>query len=133
MTLTDITNEKRTSCVQLQDYKCGLTIDMCKMNAKKADIQRALNIPKSTGTGLIKKRAGRALKLSERDQRAMVESFREEPFLSFVGHNRKLKAAGIDINIKTLIAYAARHSYGSYSPAYVPKLTPKHMEKRFLM
>lgn len=46
---------------------------MYKMNTKKADIQRALNIPKSTiadcikryestGTGLIKKRAGRVLK-----------------------------------------------------------------------
>lgn len=41
-------------------------------------------------------------------------------------------AQEIDIHPQTLIKYAAMNWFGSYSPAYVPKLTAKHKEKRLL-
>lgn len=143
MTLTDITNNTQKPRIQLDDYTCGLIIGRFQADQSPAVIQQALKIPRSTivdcinrwkktGTGVIKTRSGRPQKLSERDQRTVVRSFREEPFIPFVAHNEKLKAAGINIHPQTLIKYAAMNGFGSYSPAYVPKLTPNHMKRRLL-
>lgn len=143
MTITDITNQNQKKRTQTDEYTCGLIIGRFQLGQNVAGIQRDMEIPRSTivdcidrykktGTGVIKKRTGRALKLSERDQRTLVRSFRAEPFLPFVAHNEKLKSAGINIHPQTLIKYAAMNGFASYSPAYVPKLTPNHMKKRLL-
>ena len=126
---------------QLDDYTCGKIIGRCEAEQTPAVISRALGIPRSTivdcieleketGSGIVKPRSGRSLKLSERDQRALTRSFREEPFLPYVGHKEKLKAVGINIHRHTVSKYATQNGFGSYSPAMVPKLTPQHMERR---
>ncbi|KAG2235306.1 hypothetical protein INT48_007937 [Thamnidium elegans] len=89
MPLTDITNKTRKCRVQLDDYICGLIIDRFQADQSHADIERAIQIPRSTiadcinrwkktGTGIVKSRKGRPLKLSERDQRAIVRSRQDQ-------------------------------------------------------
>lgn len=93
-------------------------------------ITYCINCWKKTGTGTIKACTGSPLKLSERDQRTAACSFREELLLPFVAHNQKSKAVRINIHPQTLIKYTAINGFGSYSLAYVPKLTLYHMKRR---
>ncbi|KAG2192872.1 hypothetical protein INT47_006044 [Mucor saturninus] len=141
MPLTDTTNNTRKRPIQLDDYTCGLIIGRFQADQSIADIQLAMSIPRSTivdcvnrwketGIGISETRKGRLPKLSERDQRAVVRSFMEEPFMPFVAPKEELKTAGVDIHRQTLSKYAAINGFGSYSPAYIPKLTPRHMQRR---
>ncbi|CEP16228.1 hypothetical protein, partial, partial [Parasitella parasitica] len=83
-----------------------------------------------TGTGVIVKRSGRPQKFSKRDQRTVVRNFREQPFASFVEHTIKLKDAGINTHPQTLLIYARRNGFGSYTPASLPMLKPSQIKKR---
>ncbi|KAG2195198.1 hypothetical protein INT47_006729 [Mucor saturninus] len=96
-----------------------------------ADIQLAMSIPrltivdcvnrwKETGIGISETRKGKQPKLSERDQHAVVRSFREEPFMPFVAHKEKLKTAEVDIQRQTLSKYATIDGFSFHSPANVP-------------
>ncbi|CEP09718.1 hypothetical protein [Parasitella parasitica] len=128
MTLTDVTNSNLESRKQLDDYTCGFItgIYLAKQNISQISHNK-------TGTGVIVKRSGRLLKLSKRDQRAVVRNFREQPFISFVEHTaklRELKEAGINIHTQTLSIYARRNEFGSYSPASLPMLKPAQIKKR---
>ncbi|CEP09622.1 hypothetical protein, partial, partial [Parasitella parasitica] len=141
MTLTDVTNSNMKSRKQLDDYTCGLIIGRYLAKQNITQISRKMDIPKSTitdcinrynktGTGMIVKRSGRPLKLSERDQRTVVRNFREQPFVSFVEHTIKLKDAGINIHPQTLSTYASRNGFGSYIPASLTMLKPSQIKKR---
>ena len=141
MSLQNIINNNRKNTTELDDYTCGLIIGKYQEGKRGVAISREMGIPETTvrrcidryektGTGVIQKRKGRPLKLSERDMRAVAHSFRQQPTASFVEHTACLKTVGIDLSRKTLSVYADRLGFGSYIPALVPKLEPSHIKKR---
>ncbi|KAG2191075.1 hypothetical protein INT47_011679 [Mucor saturninus] len=141
MPLTDTSDNTPKCRIQLDDYTCGLIIGRFQSDESIADIQLAMSIPgstivnchnrwKETGIGVSETRKGKQLKLPERDQRAVVCSSREGPFMPFTAHKEKLNTAGVDIHRQTLSKYAIIKGFGSYSTAYVPTLTPRHMQRR---
>ncbi|KAF1797685.1 hypothetical protein FB192DRAFT_1290908, partial [Mucor lusitanicus] len=96
MPLTDIAKDnQQEKREETDDYTtCGMIIGRFQAGQRPADIARALKKApstiadcikrwKKTGSGIIQPRKGRPLKLSERDERAVVHSIREEPFLPF--------------------------------------------------
>ncbi|CEP06819.1 hypothetical protein [Parasitella parasitica] len=114
----------RTLFLEVKHFSfCSPNSKSCSPNIKPQ------NNPK-TGIGVAAKRSERPLKLSERDQRAAVRNFREQPFVSFVERAAKLKDAGINIHPQTLSIYARRNGFGSYTPASLPTLKPAQFKKR---
>lgn len=118
--------KERRRNTQLDDCTCDLIIDKFKAGLKPSAIHRAVNIPRSTvqdcidrwkktGSGRINKRPGRPLKLSARDQRAIVRSFKEDPFLKLADRCEKLKTAGINVHTHTLRTYATKNGFVSKS------------------
>ncbi|KAG2193732.1 hypothetical protein INT47_010413 [Mucor saturninus] len=141
MPLTETMSNTPMYRIQLDDYTCGLIIGRFQSDQSRADIQVAMSIPRSTivdcvnrwketGIEILETRKGKQPKLSERAQRAVVCSCREDLFMPLVAHTEKMKTAGVDIHRQTLIKYATISGFGSYSPAYVPKLTPRHIQRR---
>ncbi|KAG2190751.1 hypothetical protein INT47_006504 [Mucor saturninus] len=121
MTLTDTTNNtpKRPDQI-ITDIRLAMSIP-------RSTIVDCVSRWEETGIGISETRKVEQPKLSERDQRAVVSSFRKEPFMPFVAHKEKLKTAGVDIHRQSLSKYASINEFSSYSPAYLPELTPRHM------
>lgn len=141
MLVTKVIKQKMAVREELGNYTFELIIGRCQLKQSTLAISRNLGISRSTvndcverykntGSGINQKRSGRPLKLTEREQRTIICSFREKPFTSFVDHNRNLKDVGINITRQTLSVHASRLWLGSYSPAFVPNLNDDHIEKR---
>ncbi|KAG2191754.1 hypothetical protein INT47_009023 [Mucor saturninus] len=88
MPLTDITNNIPKHRINLDNYTCSLSIGRFQADQSIGDIQLAMSTPRSTivdcvnrwketGIRISETRKGKQPKLSERDQRAVVRSFRE--------------------------------------------------------
>jgi transposase len=141
MPLENITNKPPVTRKQLSDEFYGIIIGRFEAGQTVATISKQMKLPNSTvrdavqrwktfGTAVPAKRTGRPEKLNREKKNHLRLSIRRAPFEPYGRHLANMNAAGIDICRTTLIKYIRELGFGSYTPAFKPRLTKVHIQKR---